>query len=206
MYDQVIADLCQSYDRAADERETYEVAAWKVEERGRFLDLLKREGKTRLLEIGAGTGRDGLFFQHSGLDVVCTDLSPVMVEHCRARGLTAYQMDFMSLDFPAGSFDGIYSLNCLLHVPKKDLPEVLGIVASLLRPDGVFFLGMYGGIELEGVWDKDSYEPKRFFAFYLDEQIQDVVAPLFEVLYFKPVPLPEDEAGMHFQSMILRRR
>jgi SAM-dependent methyltransferase len=34
----------------------------------------------RLLELGAGTGQDSLFFQENGLAVVATDLSPRMVE------------------------------------------------------------------------------------------------------------------------------
>jgi SAM-dependent methyltransferase len=74
------------------------------------------------LEIGAGTGNDGLYFQNNGLDVTCTDLSPDMVNLCREKGLKAYVMDFLSLDFPPGSFDAIYALNCLLHVPTRELP------------------------------------------------------------------------------------
>lgn len=194
-----------SYDRAAEEREGYDIAAWKVEERGHFLGLLRQENCHRLLEIGAGTGKDSLFFQRNGLDVVCTDLSPEMVRLCRAKGLAAHEMDFLHLDFPAGSFDAVYALNCLLHVPKKDLPDVLRLIRDLLRPGGVFFMGVYGGLDFEGVWDQDDYQPKRYFSFYLDGQIQPIVEKVFRLEYFKPVPLPDDEDAMHFQSMVLRR-
>lgn len=57
------------------------------------------------------------------LQVVATDLSPAMVGFCRQKGLDAHVMDFLHLDFPAGSFDAVYALNCLLHVPNADLPE-----------------------------------------------------------------------------------
>ncbi|TMD70000.1 MAG: class I SAM-dependent methyltransferase [Chloroflexi bacterium] len=43
-----------------------------------------------MLEIGAGTGNDSLFFRDNGLHVVCTDLSPAMVDLCTEKGLEAY--------------------------------------------------------------------------------------------------------------------
>ena len=71
MYDQVIRNLRKGYNQMAEERSQKSVAAWKVEERAHFLSLLQQEGKTRLLEVGAGHGRDSKFFQDNGLDVVC---------------------------------------------------------------------------------------------------------------------------------------
>ena len=67
-----------------------------------------------------------------------------MVERCRAKGIEAHVMDFLHLDFPAGSFDAVFAMNCLLHVPNQDLPAVLAAVRSI-RPGGLFFVGVYGG-------------------------------------------------------------
>ena len=120
MYNDVIACLRESYNRNASERNQYGIEDWKVEQQQHFLSLLQQEGKQRLLEIGAGPGRDSQFFQDKGLEVTCTDLSPEMVALCRAKGLNAHVMDFLSLDFPAESFEMVYALNCLLHVPKRD--------------------------------------------------------------------------------------
>lgn len=202
MYDQVITDLRECYNQMAEERSQKRVAVWKEEERAHFLSLLEREGKRRLLEVGAGHGRDSKFFQDNGLDVVCTDLSPEMVGLCQEQGLTAYEMDFLSLDFPPSSFDAAYALNCLLHVPKKDLPQVLQAIHDLLKPNGLFYLGLYGGHNHEGTWPEDHYEPKRFFSYHTDEGIQQAVAPFFELLYFKAIALT---GYRNFQSMILRR-
>ena len=102
------------------------------------------------------------------------------------------------------SFDAVFALNCLLHVPKKDLPQVLQAIRTLLKPDGLFYLGLYGGKEYEGTWPEDEYEPKRFFSFHTDDQIRKVVTGLFKLLYFKCIPL-EGERDFHFQSLILRR-
>ncbi|MDQ2906046.1 MAG: class I SAM-dependent methyltransferase [Chloroflexota bacterium] len=204
-YQQVMARLRVAYNREqAEQRNQAEKDAWKVAERQQFLALLQEEGKTTLLEIGAGTGNDSLFFQDHGLDVVCTDLSPAMVTLCREKGLKAYEMDFMSLGFPPGSFDALYALNCLLHVPTRDLPTVLQKLRELLRPGGLFFLGVYGGMEREGVHDDDQHRPPRFFAHHTDEFMQQATAPFFELVSFKAIPI--QGKPWHFQSMVLRRR
>src|SRR3712207_2904252 len=105
LYGEVTASLREFYDQNVEDRDRSPLAPWKVEERAHFLRMLQQVGKASLLEIGAGTGKDGKFFQDSGLQVVCTDLSPEMVKSCREKGLTAYVMDFLSLDFPDASFD-----------------------------------------------------------------------------------------------------
>lgn len=203
-YQQVIATLRTTYNReSAERREHAEQETWKAAERQRFLALLQQEGKTTLLEIGAGTGKDSLFFRDNGLHVVCTDLSPAMINLCREKGLEAYVMDFLSLDFPPASFDALYALNCLLHVPTRELSAVLQKLRDLLRPDGLFFLGVYGGIEQEGVRADDWHTLPRFFAQHTDEFMQRATAPFFELVSFKAIPL--QSKTWHFQSMVLRR-
>ncbi|MEU8663730.1 class I SAM-dependent methyltransferase, partial [Actinoplanes philippinensis] len=154
-------------------------------------------------EVGAGTGQDSLFFQEQGLTVVAADLSPVMVEHCRAKGLDAHVMDFLHLDFPAGSFDAVFAMNCLLHVPNRDLPTVLAAIRSVLRPGGLLFVGVYGGNEesWEGTVDTDEHVPPRFFSWRGDEQlIGFATAAGFAVADFHPV---DTGRGFRFQSLTL---
>jgi SAM-dependent methyltransferase len=200
---QLSDSLREAYDRAAEKREQGTVPLWKTQEREQFLSWLEKENKCRLLEIGAGTGKDGLFFQAHGLQVVCVDLSPENVRLCQEKGLTALEMDLMNLDFPVSSFDAVYAFNSLLHVPKAQLNAVLVRIREVLRPSGLFYYGVWGGIETEGVYEGDDYEPKRFFALYGDEHIQTIVSAFFDLLDFKSVPTGQPE--LHFQSMILRR-
>ena len=202
-YQQVIDTLRKSYNREeAERRDQAGKEAWKVTERQQFLALLQQEGKRSLLEIGAGTGTDSLFFQENGLDVISTDLSPDMVNLCREKGLNAYVMDFLSLDFPVGSFDAIYALNCLLHVPTHDLSTVLQKICFLLRPNGLFFLCTYGGIEQEGVHENDWHEPPRFFAHHTDEFMLRATSAFFDLVSFQAIPLQDNK--WHVQSMVLR--
>ena len=195
-------DLVKAYDKYAEDRNKRKIANWKIQERAYFLGLLKEEQNETLLEIGAGTGKDSRFFKDNGLQVISTDISSEMVRLCLQKGLSAFLMDFYNLGFREGSFDAIWALNCLLHVPKKEFPEVLQSIQFVLKPTGLFYMGVYGGREFEGIWHEDFYTPKRFFSFYPDQRVQEVVADFFEILYFKAITLEKGKA--HFQSMILR--
>lgn len=198
-------DLRESYDKHAQARDSSIMQEWKIAERSRFLVALQEANKTKLLEIGAGPGRDSKYFQDQGLDVVCIDLSPAMIELCRQKGLTAYVMDMGNLDFPENSFDVVYSMNSLLHLTKAEFPEILHRLNSLLRADGLLYIGMYGGYDFEGVRDNDIYIPKRFFSFFTDEHLEEAVTKVFDIVTFNRVFFEADEPE-HFQSLILKKR
>lgn len=200
-YQDVIDSLRVAYDGAAGWRDRQEKEPWKLAERELFLRRLDDDGCRHLLEIGAGPGHDSVFFAEHGLEVVATDLSPAMVAFCQRKGLDARVMDFMHLDFPPESFDAVYALNCLLHVPNADLPGVLQIIRGLLRPGGWLYVGLYGGNGGEGVSERDLHQPSRFFSWRTDAQIRQVAKRYFSLYDFHVV----QPGQVHFQSLTLRR-
>jgi cyclopropane fatty-acyl-phospholipid synthase-like methyltransferase len=195
--------LRQTYDKYAQERDSRDIETWKIAERDKVLMTFMQAGKNKLLEIGAGTGRDSKFFVDKGFDVVCIDLSPAMVKLCQQKGLTAYVMDMGHISFQDESFDAIYSMNSLLHLTKSEFPHILDQILALLRNDGIFYLGTYGGYDHEGEWDKDPYTPKRFFSFFSDEHIQQEVSKRFDILLFEKINF-SSESPVHFQSLLLK--
>jgi SAM-dependent methyltransferase len=204
MYEQILNDLQTAYDRKATERDQHETSEWKQNERQRFLSLLRNEEKRSLLDVGAGTGVHGKFFQDQGIEVICIDLSYENIRRCREKGLAAYVMDFLNTAFDDEIFDAIFAMNCLLHVPKRDLPRVLESLRNKLVVGGLFYWGQYGGIEREGSQPDDDYEPKRFYSLLPDDQIRAISEMYFEVISFNIIETePEDD--IHFQSVFLRR-
>ncbi len=194
----------RSYDAMVEVRDRKPAEEWKQRERESFLERVRADGGTRLLEVGAGTGLHGKWFADAGLEVLCTDASAAMVEACRAKGLDALQMDFLSLD-PAGTFDAVFAMNCLLHVPPDDLHAALCAIHDVLVPGGWFFLGQYGGFERASTWAEDVYEPKRFFSYLSDDALLGAVARVFDVVEFHTVDVDGLEPGAHFQAFTLRR-
>jgi SAM-dependent methyltransferase len=203
-YQQVRDDLRRAYDGAAGRRDRKRKQPWKLAERAAFLRRLQRANCTRMLEIGAGTGQDSLFFASHGLDVVATDISPAMVARCQAKGLNARVMDFSQLDFPAESFDAVHAMNCLLHVPNAELPAVLKSIAHVLRSGGLFFLGVYGVSDKpeEGPADADDHLPARFYSWRTDDQIVRFASESFDLVDFH---VAQENTEYRFQSLTLRR-
>jgi SAM-dependent methyltransferase len=202
---EILSSLRAAYDRSAgdrDRRAGYKTP-WKIAERAAFLERIRFDGRHDLLELGAGTGQDSLFFKHNGLAVVATDLSSRMVEHCRAKGLDARVADFLHLGLPPASVDAVYALNCLLHVPNAELGSVLESIRFVMRPTALFFLGVYGGPSREGPLENDEHVPPRFFSLRTDDELQHMVTPYFDLVDFHTVRLKEGD--LHFQSLTLRR-
>ena len=203
-YQDVVGPLQVAYDRGAELRDGMTKGPWKLAERAAFLDRLRAGGCHRLLEVGAGTGHDSVFFRDNGLGVVAVDLSPAMVAMCRQKGVEAYVRDFLHLGFPPASFDAVYALNCLLHVPNRDLPAVLDAIRTVIRPGGLFYVGVYGGTESgEGPLAGDQHDPPRFFSWRTDELIQQFAREFFEIVDFHVVTDADTE--LWFQSLTLQR-
>src|SRR3984957_1723807 len=189
-YHEVLGPLRAAYDAGASWRDGLSQEPWKLAERLAFRERLAPGG--RLLEIGAGTGQDSSYFKQEGFGVVAADLSAAMVERCRAKGIEAHVMDFLHLDFPAGSFDAVFAMNCLLHVPNHDLPAVLADIRAILRPGGLLFVGVYGAQDgeggTEGPIDDDRPVPPRFFSWRTDERLLAFAADArLDVVDFHPV-------------------
>lgn len=193
MNEDIKARLVKAYNQDAVRRKGKEPPLWKLELRRRFIDQIESEEKRELLEIGAGAGQDSRFFADQGLSVQAIDMSDEMVRICLEQGLKAQVMDFYTLDFPDRSFDAVYAFNCLLHVPKAEMVNVLKEIRRVLREDGLFLMVVYGGKDFEGIWDEDWCEPPRFFSFYTEPALREVVKDVFELVEAQKVPLEDSE-------------
>lgn len=146
------------------------------------------QGK-EILDIGSGPGRDSAFFQEMKLNPLCIDISPEMVRLCRERGLPALVGDLEELNFLDETFDGVWAYTSLLHMPKRKLLATLANISRVLKPKGIFYLGMKRG-EFEGWLESDKYPGhKRFFSLYSDAELRDALKSHFEVFYTSVVSL-----------------
>lgn len=94
------------------------------------LPYLPRKG--RLLELGAGTGRQAQALAERGLEVEAIDIpSSDYFEH---RLFPVQDYDGTTIPFEDGAFDVVYSSNTLEHV--GDLTRMHAEIARVLKPGG----------------------------------------------------------------------
>ncbi|GAA2795452.1 class I SAM-dependent methyltransferase [Kitasatospora paracochleata] len=99
-----------------------------------------------VLELGAGHGRDALYFARSGFAVRATDFSPVglaqLAERAAAEGLpvtTAVQDVREPLEVADRSVDGVFAHMLLcMALSTGEIEALVGEVRRVLRPGGTF--------------------------------------------------------------------
>ena len=128
-----------------------------------FLRLLPSGG--HILDAGCGTGRDGAAFRAKGFRVTAIDASRAMVHAATARGLPARVLPFQKMKFTA-EFDGIWACASLLHVPHREMPDVLARFARALKSGGILYVSLKEG-DGERV-AKDG----RFFSYFHREEFE----------------------------------
>lgn len=159
-----------------------------------------------VLEIGAGAGANAqvILESHPRVDLVATDLDPVMVDAAKRRlarfeRLASVQVvDATQLPFDDHSFDVVISLLMLHHV--IDWPAVLGEVKRVLRPGGAFVgydLTARAGAQALHVIDRSPHrllDPTELAAGLRSVDLRNVdVTPAFAgtVMKFRAAAQPE---------------
>lgn len=134
--------------------------------RKEFLDLLE-EGDT-ILDLGCGSGRDSLAFYELGYDVTPVDASEEMCQLAEIHtGLEVLKMTFEEMDFD-NVFDGIWVCASLLHVPKKELSDILTKIAKALNDKGILYMSFKLG-------DFEGFRGERYFCDYTEDSITEVL-------------------------------
>jgi len=111
------------------------------------LDLVRRYGAGKdVFEAGCGTGL--LLREAAGVarSAVGLDLSRGMLAPARARGLTVVQGSLTDVPLPSESFDLVYSMKVLAHVPP--IERAVAELARLVRPGGHLLLEFYNPFSL----------------------------------------------------------
>jgi len=144
------------------------------EARKRFEKVLPEGGS--LLDLGCGSGRDSLAFLEDGYEVTPLDGSPEMCALAEIHtDLEVLNMTFEELDFDE-VFDGIWACASLLHVPEREMPDILKKVGLALKPGGHLYISVKEG-DFEGSRDG------RYYVDYKKRKLVDMLedTEIFEV-------------------------
>lgn len=111
----------------------------------RFLSNIPERSK--ILDLGCGSGRDSKLFAHLGHFVTPVDGSPELCKKAAAyTGLPVRCLLFEDLDYNA-EFDAVWACASLLHVEKEKMQHVLNLVSNALKENGILYVSYKYGSE-----------------------------------------------------------
>lgn len=173
-----------TYNKMAKEYDNETVDFWNQFPRT-FLDKFVELSGKKIVDVGSGPGRDGLLLQQTGKEVVCVDASEAMVKLSSERGLQSVLAGFDTLPFDDHSVDGVWSYTALLHIPKKSVSTSLKEISRVLKPSGIFALGLIEG-DTEEYKESSGVDMPRWFSFYPKEEVENICKEHgFDLVYFE---------------------
>lgn len=149
-------------DAAETVRNVYERIAAEYDERipgvgpadERFMEtemayLNERIGPNdEVLELGCGTGRFVVEFAPRVRSLTGIDLSPAMLAEAERKATAVggkpelVEGDMRELPFPDDSFDVVYTMLALMHIPVEDRQQVFDEAARVLKHGGRMLVGV----------------------------------------------------------------
>lgn len=111
-----------------------------------FAARLKREGKTRVYDLGCGIGRHTVYLAQQGFEVYASDVSADGLDETRRwldkENLEAelVSSDLTQIPYSDKFFDSILAVNVVYHAMREGVEACLAEVQRALRPEGLFFV------------------------------------------------------------------
>jgi SAM-dependent methyltransferase len=160
---------------------------------------MKANNTTKVLELGAGHGRDTIFFASNGIEVEALDYSVAAVEIldkvAKEKRLPIKPQIFdvrSPFPFPDGNFNAVYSHMLLnMKFTLDELHFIFSEIRRVLKPKGLNFFSVrnhndksYGkGREIDkGIYDINGFQIR----FFTEKELQDLTTEGgFELLWIK---------------------
>lgn len=145
---QAILKLSQEeYDEYASEFSNSRQFFW---DELKFLKEYAREG-SKVLDIGCGNGRLSDMFQNDEIDYTGVDFSEKLISIAkeeRGENGTFIQADALKLPFKDNSFDTVFSIAVLHHIPSKEnRVRFVSEAHRVLNPGGVCVLTVWNTLQ-----------------------------------------------------------
>ncbi len=128
---EVKREIMRIFDAIAEEFDRSRSRIW-IEEVSLLL------GRKRVLDLGCGNGRNGIYLLDKGSYVVFADISFNMLRivGMKRPGSQRVQCDASALPFRDQCFDGLLFIATLHHLPKEERLASLKEIRRILRPRG----------------------------------------------------------------------
>ena len=170
--------------RGIDYEETAKVEAElnQIERRVRDFVATYGLGSKRVLEVGSGRG----YLQDLVTDYTGLDLSPSVAGHYHKPFVVGSATD---MPFPAGSFDAIWTVWVLEHIPEPE--QALLEMRRVLKPGGLLFLIVAWNCT---PWAADGFDVRPYSDFNWRGKLVKATLPVRRSGYFQLLYRPSTRA------------
>ena len=121
-----------------------------------------------ILDLGCGSGRDSRYFLQKGYRVEACDGSEEMVKAATQNAdIPIKKMLFCELN-EKDRYDGIFACASILHVPSRELPDIINRMKKAVKTDGILYVSFKYGT-FEGVRNG------RYFTDRTEESLQAIL-------------------------------
>jgi SAM-dependent methyltransferase len=188
------------YDAHAQE---YCESTLRMDLHGLYEPFLKELNRgAHILDAGCGSGRDTKAFLKRGFRVTAIDASPQLARLATAfTGQRCRVLCFQEMKFRE-QFDGVWASASLLHVPRREMHEVMPRFIQALKPGGDFYISLKEG---EG---ECIAEGGRFFSYYTADSFRELLAcfpALHETSFWKTSQIRSRQHSGPWLNFLLRK-
>lgn len=163
----------RTYDKVAklyhEERAGHPVSEKQLDE---FISLVK---SGHVLDIGTGPGYDLAYLSKTFKKIDGIEASKEMAHIARFENPHAWiiNKDVVDVELGQNKYRGIWSRDCLHHIPEVDQDRVFKKIADSLTPGGIFYLIVQKGEGEKFTEEKrNNYNMRRFYHYYTREELK----------------------------------
>lgn len=139
------------------------------------LDL---EPRSKVLDVGCGTGKTTAALIKLGMDVTGLDFSPSAISHCisvfgsKAK-FTIAECDRMP--FPDDYFDAVAAVHILEHLDDSQLRDTVREISRVLVPGGLVFVRAFAAGDMRsGGKDRNTRGNGIEYRYYTEDEMKQI--------------------------------
>lgn len=197
-----LADLRSYYEREAELKHRGRPRRNRVRARDDYIELLRAEGRERVVDFGAGPAGDVVGFVEAGIACIGVDLAFGNAKLAADQELLVVHGSIAAPPFRAASFDAGWSMSTLMHVPEAEVPDVVRAMTVPLESGAPLMIGLWGGARRDEISTTQIAGEQRLFSMRPLQMNRDLLSSAGAVEHSETWDVGPE--GWHYQLFRIR--